>query len=141
MFIDEPTPSGIHVATTTAIPARALLRACAQEAERHARQIAFLDEAFGTAIAPAETSDDMPPQPDRLLQVLHRRLQQIDSLRQEAQGLAAILHLLASAPMEMDVPTDCIRTCTPLVALRDRLMSAERTASPGKMTESPDVLG
>lgn len=122
MFIDEPAPSDPDGTTVTAIPARLLLASCAREAARQARQIALMDEAFGTALAPARSGGQGTPNSDALFHALRSRLQEIDRLRQEAQGLADVLHLLAAAPTETDVPTDRIRACTPLVALRDRLV-------------------
>lgn len=124
MFVDDRSIGAPpHIPDAAAIPARRLLQACAREAWRQAAEAARLDAAFGDVLAATGT-----PAPDGTSQGLTRtiseKLQQIDRLRQETQGLAALLDHLAALPsLASPVSTDQLRSCVPLVTQQDRLMS------------------
>lgn len=76
----QPPRSGPPVAPPTA---GAMLAACAAEAGHLARALAGLDQAMSAALAGVARA---PPE-----------LQRVDLLRQEAEGLAATLALVAAA--------------------------------------------
>lgn len=77
-FDDSPAPPA------PAVPARQLLAACAGEAARLAGAIDRLDREMARLLREVDRPGTVP--------------QQIDLLRQEAAGLAALLHLVAGAP-------------------------------------------
>ena len=126
MFIeDSPADLPPNTQVDSNISTRLLLAACAREADRQARKIAHLDMAFGQALEARRCGDLQSTPLASLPRTLAVNLQQIDRLRQEMQGLANVLDLLAHVPsMDGDLRSDLIRTCTPLVALRDRLLGS-----------------
>lgn len=124
-----------------AVPA--LLAACASEAERQAEGLRQLDAALGAALVAARRQTD-PRREMRLhdgqfrdggvlqgqelderalVSALTADLQTTDRLRQEAEGLARILALIAGKPDRAGfLSTAEIRACTPLSAMRRRLL-------------------
>lgn len=116
------------------VTAAAVLRSCAEEATRQAGAIARMDEAFGLALMAGQSTElDVPgpgPGPG-MTRTLAASLQQVDRLRQEAEGLARVLSLLAQLPPRRTtlLPAE-LRACTPLVALQHRLLAGARGGVP-----------
>lgn len=105
------------------IPAATLLRSCAIEAERQARLLGELDSTLGAAILGLGTAPDAE-RIARLRSVMISDLQLADRLRQESEGLARALDLVAAAPSLSDrVKVDAILARIPNAALRKRLLS------------------
>lgn len=90
--------------------ARDLLLACAREAERHAENLAAFDAAIGSRLR--DRQPELPPSD----------LQSLDLIRQEARGLARILHLVANAADPgSTIAGVTLRGCLDLAAQRKRL--------------------
>jgi hypothetical protein len=105
------------------IPAATLLRSCALEAERQARLLGELDSTLGAAILGLGTAPDAD-RIARLRSVMITDLQIADRLRQESEGLAHALDLVAAAPSLSDrVKVDALLARIPNAALRNRLLS------------------
>lgn len=139
MFIlDDETEADEAPDLPTEIEPAALLAACAAEAERQAEGLRQLDAALGAALAlarqPAADGDlntgpsgagaaDGATHARALISALMSDLQKADRLRQEAEGLARALALLAGRPRSAGrVKADQVRSCTPVVALQNRLL-------------------
>lgn len=92
-----------------------LLVACAKEAGRHAAGLAGLDASLGAALANgAKDAKAFDPE----------LLQRIDLLRQEAEGLAKLLGLLAELDTQSDmVDGPRIADCVPTAQQRHRLLT------------------
>jgi hypothetical protein len=89
-----------------------VVAACVTEAHRHASALAKLDEAVGQSLS--QGSGTFEPM----------LLQELDLLRQEAEGLARLLSLATSLPSAKTlIEYDAIEKCVPLAAQRVRLMS------------------
>lgn len=125
MFVEEADT--IHVdddALPVEVEPAALLAACATEAERQANGLRQLDAALGAALALAQRPAADPAEGRALISALASDLQQADRLRQEAEGLARALALLANRPKGAGcLPADQVRGCTPILALQRRLLS------------------
>lgn len=124
MFIDEdPAPHPAHDSSGAEVGVAPLLIACAAEATRQAAEVARMDEGFGLALEASRRDGAGMPAP-ALGRELAASLQQIDRLRQETQGLARVLTLLARVTDRRGMlPVADVRACTPLVALQHRLLS------------------
>lgn len=142
MFIDEDPSSPPAVAVPAALPARDLLAACAAEAERQAGIAARIDAALGAALAAVRqaaggSSAAPSPAAAAALAAGAADLQRADLMRQELAGLASALALLARHDsLETEIPILDILDCTPLGALRQRLLYAEPQGAP--QPASPD---
>ncbi len=87
-----------------------ILAACVREADRHARALARMDKTVGAALESGQGAID------------HKTLQELDLLRQEADGLARMLHLVTSMPSAGSlIDAASIARCVPLAAQRARL--------------------
>jgi hypothetical protein len=87
-----------------------ILAACVVEADRHAKALARMDTKVGAALETGQVAID------------HKTLQALDLLRQEADGLARMLHLVTSMPSAASViDAASITRCVPLAAQRARL--------------------
>lgn len=104
-----------------------LLAACAVEAARQAQAFGGLDSSLSKAVALLRAAMSDKSQIDRSsLSVLIRDLQMADRLRQESEGLARTLALLAATPASMDrVSAADLRACTVLQALHLRLLTRQ----------------
>lgn len=130
MFVDDDhdTPPE-DIALPVEIEAASLLAACAAEAERQSEGLRQLDAALGAALVLAQRPVGSPHGPNAtesraLISALAADLQQADRLRQEAEGLARALALLANRPKGAGrLTADQIRRCTPILALQRRLLS------------------
>lgn len=125
MLIDDGMiqPAAPRDALPVDIDAPALLSACAAEAERQADGLRKLDAALGEALAYARSKSSGEARESTLLSALAADLQQADSLRQLAEGLARVLALLAeNGPGNDRVTARDILACTPIRALQDRLL-------------------
>lgn len=125
MFIDDdPLDAAETVTPTDEIGAGALLAACVAEAERQAAALHQLDAALGAALVMARRPPGNAVDGAALISALAADLQQADRLRQESEGLARALALLARLPPPSGtVRADEVRRCTPFVALQQRLLS------------------
>ena len=119
-----------HARTETAdipqdIAARDLLLAVSRELARQAARMADLDAAIG-AVALLLRDGPVNGRHGGVQGHLAARLQQADLLRQEMEGLVAIVELaIAQDPGSM-VPTERLRSCTPLRDLCNRLVTPAR---------------
>jgi hypothetical protein len=87
-----------------------ILAACVLEADRHAKALARMDTTVGAALEAGQAAID------------HKTLQALDLLRQEADGLARMLHLATSMPStDAVIDAASIARCVPLAAQRARL--------------------
>lgn len=121
LFDDDPGGASATDPLPTHVTADALLGACAREAAGQAQAIHQLDAALGRAVTMVRGQAG-----DRaaLIAALTADLQQADRLRQEAEGLARALRLLATVPMhDHRLTADQVRGCTPFVALQMRLLA------------------
>lgn len=110
------------------IAAQDLLSACATEMRRQAAEMAALDGALGRLLELWNRSASQPGAQPGLLPSLLRDLQKADQLRQEIEGLATILDLLAQAGgSPATIQFEAIRAGTPLRDQQTRLLrSADR---------------
>lgn len=93
-------------------PLAAALRACTAEAGRIAAALGEVDHALGGLLEAGSGADAAPP----------RALQHVDLLRQEAEGLSALLGLMARALAGAAVPVrDDLAQVLRLQSQRDRL--------------------
>ncbi|MEI6800833.1 MAG: hypothetical protein WCO04_16710 [Pseudomonadota bacterium] len=115
--VSTPDPMPPHVT------ADALLAACAHEAAGQAQALHRLDAALGRAVAMARNGMGDGA---ALIAALTADLQNADRLRQEAEGLARALNLLATVQMrDHRLTVDQVRGCTPFVALQRRLLAGQ----------------
>ena len=124
-FIDDGMiqPAPPRDALPPEVSAAALLAACAAEAQRQAEGLRKLDSALGEALAYARSRTRGEAGEATLLTALAAELQQADSLRQLAEGLARVLALLAETGIgEGQVTAQDVLACTPVRALQDRLL-------------------
>jgi hypothetical protein len=115
MFEDDgtsdPIPTGAVVPSEK--PVHDLLAACAAEATRQAAAMRDLDGFVGDLLMRGAAAAD--PQ----------ALQRLDLLRQEADGLARVLQLVASqAERNTMVDGTAVTACLPLAAQRARISAA-----------------
>jgi hypothetical protein len=112
MFEDDGTPDPVPTAPTVASASSVhdLLAACAAEAKRQAAAMEDLDGLVGDVLMRgAEAADP-------------HALQRLDLLRQEADGLARVLQLVASlAERGTKVDGTAVTACLPLAAQRARI--------------------
>ncbi|OYU19954.1 MAG: hypothetical protein CFE34_02415 [Rhodobacteraceae bacterium PARR1] len=122
LFADDPGGTPLPDPLPADVRADDLLATCAAEAARQAQALHRLDAALGQTLAMVRAAAG---QADAgLVSALTADLQQADQLRQEAEGLAQALALLASLPRRPHLLTaDQVRACTPIVALQRRLLS------------------
>lgn len=124
MFIDDPADVPLPGASLRdSIACHDLLRACAAEARRQAREMAEMDRAFGAMLMPdGDMSWDRGIQP--VGGAIAAQLQKVDRLRQEIHGLAGILDLVAGlASLSAELPAEAVRGRVSVIALCDRLLS------------------
>ncbi|WP_235933408.1 hypothetical protein [Paragemmobacter ruber] len=138
-----------------------LLAACAAEAERQAADLRKLDAALGAALIaarrqsgagggkwPPDWTADEPggeegakssgratdggaPEAAALVPALVADLQLADQIRQEAEGLAKVLALLAGrGDSDGCLSAAQVRACTPVSALQRRLLAPVGTCPP-----------
>lgn len=120
--VAAPDPMPLHVT------ADALLAACATEAAGQAQALHRLDAALGRAVTLARNGAGDGA---ALVAALTADLQHADRLRQEAEGLARALTLLAAVPMhDHHLTADQVRGCTPVVALQRRLLAGHKAGQP-----------
>lgn len=106
------------------IAASALLEACAAEVRRQAADLAALDRALGVALAHLRRSDTPPLLDGAHLSVVMRELQGLDRLRQESEGLARTMALLARVQdLSQGISAQDLRGCTVMAALHARLLA------------------
>ena len=121
IFADEPeSPCPGNADLPRHISARDLLAACAAELNRQAAALADLDAALGAVLlsAPCAAKGRAPVRGQDMA-----ALQQTDRIRQEMEGLARALALVLKAGSLSDaLGGDEIAACTPVAALRDRLL-------------------
>jgi hypothetical protein len=122
MFIDEDHTASVECGGPDEIAVQQVLAACASEAIRQAHVMTGLDSSIGSALAILRQG--------REGQVRHppaglvSSLQQADRLRQEMEGLAKVLALLADIGGQTGtVDASRIRACTPFRDLQERLLS------------------
>lgn len=111
MFEDDGTPDPAPTPTVpTASSVQDLLAACAAEAKRQAAAMEDLDGFVGAILmCGAEAADP-------------KALQRLDLLRQEADGLARVLQLVASLTEHGTmVDGTAVTACLPLAAQRARI--------------------
>lgn len=101
---DDMPPAPADAAPPAALLARDLLLACRDEARRLAHALADLDCQLGRAAGPLPLS-----------------LQGLDLMRQEAEGLARILALVAATAPRSRIEPGTIAAATPLQAQFRRL--------------------
>ena len=112
------------------IAAQDLLFACATEMRRQAADMATLDAALGRLLELWNRSASQPGAQSGLLPSLLRDLQKADQLRQEIEGLAAILDLLAQAGgSPATIQFEAIRAGTPLRDQQTRLLRSADCAT------------
>lgn len=111
MIIDDHSAGGPEEPLTgQRLTAADILAACVVEADRHAKALARMDTTVGAALENGQVAID------------HKTLQALDLLRQEADGLARVLHLVTSMPSTGSViDAASIMRCAPLAAQRARL--------------------
>lgn len=128
-----------HVVAEAALPTRIgaadLLAACAAEAGRQAATMSELDTALGTALQMLRAmiaSGEEGRGRATLVSALIADLQMADRLRQESEGLARALEMLAGlSSLNDQVPAEDIRACTPFAALQERLLAPPKRAPSG----------
>ena len=132
MFIDDD-PRDALAATDmpTRITARDLLLACASEAWRQSAAAARLDAVLGASLGAMRSSGSAVSDRPEALAPLAGELQKADLLRQELEGLARTLALLANVrSFSASLTAEQVRLCAPLGELQGRLLSgAGRMAS------------
>lgn len=105
------------------IGAQALLVACATEAARQARAMNQLDAVLGDALQTMSGAPHPVTSSPSSLSALIGGLQSADRLRQEIEGLAGVLELLASLDtLAVVIRAEQVRARTPLAALQQRLL-------------------
>lgn len=110
----DAEPDRPRDAARTGLTGRHLLSACAGEAERHAAGLSGLDAALGAILSEGRMrSDDLDP----------ALLQQVDLLRQEANGLARLLRLIVESGVEdREIDPSVLRDCLPTANQRHRVL-------------------
>lgn len=112
------------------IAAQDLLFACATEMRRQAAEMAALDAALGRLLELWNGSASQPGAQPGLLPSHLRDLQKADQLRQESEGLATILDLLAQAGGSLTtIRFEAIRAGTPLRDQQTRLLHSANCAA------------
>ena len=127
LFDDDPGVAAPPDLLPSHVSADALLAACVRAASGQAQALHKLDMALGQAVTMARhgVGDGAA-----LIAALTADLQQADRLRQEAEGLARALHLLATVPMQgHQLTADQVRGCTPVASLQRRLLTGQGTGS------------
>lgn len=115
-----------------------LLASCAAEAGRLAAAVDRLDASMGAMLSDLARPPDAAEAGDAPVRILTRDLQETDRIRQELAGLARALELAATArSMSALLPAAQVRACTPLGALRNRLLS-HSAAGPQDGTDQPE---
>jgi hypothetical protein len=110
--------------TPSEIVARDLLAACASEMRRQAGAMASLDTALGGVLDMFRGSSDPAGAKAQMSPALLAELQRADQLRQEMDGVARVLELLAGVEsLILAVGSETVCACTPLTDLRGRLLS------------------
>jgi hypothetical protein len=118
MFEDDgdsdPIPKGAAVPSEKSV--HDLIAACAAEAKRQAAAMQDLDGFVGDVLMRGTAAVDP------------RALQRLDLLRQEADGLARVLQLVASqAQLGIMVDGTAVTACLPLAAQRARISEPGNT--------------
>lgn len=112
------------------ILARKLLSACAAEMRYQSAAMNALDIALGEMLLSLRQAADGAGGEPRLPSALLRHLQRADHTRQEVEGIAQALSLLASTGSLDDIlPSDLVRDCSPVVALQRRLLAPDADAN------------
>jgi hypothetical protein len=127
LFDDDPGGAAPPDPLPSHVSADVLLVACARVAAGQAQALNRLDAALGLAVTMARhgVGDSAD-----LIAALTADLQQTDRLRQEAEGLARALHLLATVPMQgHQLTADQVRGCTPVASLQRRLLAGNGAGS------------
>lgn len=125
MFFDDDHDHAVeHIDLPSEVDPATLLAACAAEAERQAEGLRDLDAALGAALVMARRPIGDATDARALMSALAADLQKADRLRQEAEGLARALALLAGRPKSAgNLKAEQVRGCTPILALQHRLLA------------------
>ena len=101
-----------------------LLVACAAAMRRQADAMGKMDVALGKVLEHLRRPALPTGAAASICGSLMRDLQRADRIRQEAEGLAKVLEVVAcSGTVEGSIPTDALRGCTPLAELQARLFA------------------
>lgn len=118
-------------AVPSEIMARDLLANCASELRRQAGAMRSLDAALGAVLNLCRAALDPAEADAQMIAGLRMDLQMADQLRQEGEGVAKALDLLAGVEsLAAAIRSDAVCACTPLRDLQDRLM-LERSPTSG----------
>ncbi len=120
LFADDPGGTLQPDPWPPDVTAGDLLATCAAEAARQAQALHRLDTALAQTMAVLRAG----PGEAAVIRNLTAELQQADQVRQEAEGLARALALLARLPPRPErLSADQVRACTPFVALQRRFLT------------------
>lgn len=123
IFVANDTETAAPAETPSEIVARDLLAACASEMRRQAGAMASLDTALGGVLEIFRGSSDPAGAKAQMTPALLAELQCADQLRQEMDGVARVLELLAGLEsLILAVRSETVCACTPLTDLRGRLL-------------------
>lgn len=124
IFVANDTETAAPAETPSEIVARDLLAACASEMRRQAGAMASLDTALGGVLEILRGSSDPAGAKAQMTPALLAELQCADQLRQEMDGVARVLELLAGVEsLILAIGSETVCACTPLTDLRRRLLS------------------